>query len=74
MVPIIGKDTGTSSYFKSYPFIAEPNPQSIRYNIELILNTPLNYLKEILLNAIVPLKELSDENIKEKYQTFLKKL
>jgi hypothetical protein len=74
MVPIIGKDTGTSSYFKSYPFIAEPNPQSIRYNIELILNTPLNYLKEILLNAIVPLKELSDENIKQNYQTFLKRL
>lgn len=74
MVPIVGKNTGTSSYFKLYPFIAEPNIQSIKYNIELILNTPIDYLKDILSNSLVFLKELSDENIKEKYQTFLNKL
>jgi len=74
MVPIIGKDTGTSSYLKSYPFIAESNIQSVKYNIELILNTPTNYLKDILFNALDSLKELSDENIKEKYQTFLNKI
>lgn len=74
MVPIVGKDTGTSSYLKSYPFIAEANTQSVKYNIELVLNTPKNYLKDILFNTLDSLKELSDENIKEKYQTFLKKI
>ena len=74
MVPIVGKNTGTSSYLKSYPFIAEPNLQSVKYNIELVLNTPEDYLKDILLNTINSLKELSDENIKEKYQTFLNKI
>ena len=74
MVPIVGKNTGTSSYLKFYPFVAEPNLQSIRYNIELILNTPVDYLKDILSNTLVSLKELSDENVKEKYQTFLNKL
>lgn len=74
MVPIISKNTGTSSYFNSYPFIADPTPQSIKYNIELVLNTPMGYLKDILSNTLGFLKELSDENIKEKYQTFLNKI
>jgi len=74
MIPIVNKDTGTSSYFKHYPFIAESTSQSIKYNIELVLNTPEKYLKDILMNTLIFLKDLSDENIKEKYQTFLNKL
>jgi len=74
MVPIVGKNTGTSSYFKHYPFVAEASTQSIKYNIELVLNTSKDYLKDILFNTLGFLKELSDENIKEKYQTFLNKL
>lgn len=74
MVPIVGKNTGTSSYLKSYPFIAESNLQSVKYNIELVLNTSKDYLKDILFNTLSFLKELSNENIKEKYQTFLNKL
>lgn len=74
MVPVISKNTGTSSYFKSYPFIAEPNAQSIRYIMDLILKTPTDHLKNILSNTADSFKELSDENIKEKYQIFLNTL
>ena len=74
MVPIIGENTGTSSYLKHYPFITKPNPQSIKYNIELILNTPKKYLKDILLNTAVNLQELNNKNIKERYLSFLNKI
>ena len=71
VVPIISQNSGTSSYFKNYPFIVTDDPNSLKYNIELINNTPVNYLKNILSTAIEGLKELNDENIKNQYYNFL---
>ena len=74
MVPLLTKNTGTSSYFKSYPFICSLDDNSIKYNLELILKTPPNYLKEILDNIAENLKELSDEKCLSRYQTFIKNI
>lgn len=71
VVPILSKNTGTSSYFGSYPFIAEDKPESVKYNIELINKTPKNYLEEILTLTFKNFKELNDETSKEKYYSFL---
>ena len=74
MVPLLTKNTGTSSYFQSYPFICSLDDNSIKYNLELILKTPPNYLKEILDNIAENLRELSDEKCLSKYQTFIKNI
>lgn len=71
MVPLLSKNTGTSSFLKSYPFISTPNPSSIKYTLDLISNTSTDYLKEILLNTLEDIKQLSDEKCLNKYQTFL---
>ena len=71
MVPILTENTGTSSFFKSYPFQSNGTPESIKYNINLITNTHPDYLKEILTNTLKGLLELNDSLSKEKYYTFL---
>ena len=71
MVPLLSKNTGTSSILKSYPFISTPNLDSVKYTLELISKTPIDYLKEILSNTLEDIKQLSDEKCLNKYQTFL---
>ena len=71
MVPIVGSNTGTSSYFKSYPFISESTPESVEYFTNLILNTSEEQLRVILFNCMPFLEELSNEVVEKKYQTFL---
>tara|TARA_R110000803_G_scaffold50772_1_gene105267 strand:+ start:245 stop:1279 length:1035 start_codon:yes stop_codon:yes gene_type:complete len=71
MVPLLGKNTGTSSFLKSYPFISTPDLDSVKYTLELISKTPPEYLKEILSNTLKDIKQLSDEECLNKYQIFL---
>lgn len=71
VVPIISQNSGTSFYFKNYPFIVTDDPNSLKYNLELISNTPIDYLKNILLTTIEGFKELNDKNIKNQYYNFL---
>lgn len=73
-VPILSSNTGTSSYFKSYPFIAEHSIESLKYTLELINQTPLNYLQDILKDTANHMLELNDKTSKEKYLNFLNEL
>ena len=73
-VPILSSNTGTSSYFKSYPFIAEHSIESLKYTLELINKTPLSYLQDILNDAANHMLELNDETSKEKYLNFFNEL
>lgn len=71
VVPIISQNSGTSFYFKNYPFIVTDDSNSLKYNLELISNTPIDYLKNILSTTIEGFKELNDKNIKNQYYNFL---
>ena len=71
VVPVISQNSGTSFYFKNYPFIVTDDPNSLKYNLELINNTPIDYLKNILSTTIEGFKELNDKNIKNQYYNFL---
>ena len=71
MVPIVKQNTGTASYFKSYPFVVTEDPNSLKYNLELINNTPITYLKNILTTTVEGLNGLNDENSKKQYYNFL---
>lgn len=71
MVPIINQDSGTSLYFKSYPFKINSDSNSFKYTVNLINNTPTDYLKDILENTLNEMPELENENVLLKYKTFL---
>lgn len=73
-IPILSSNTGTSSYFKSYPFIAEHNIESLKYTLELINQTPINYLQDILKDTANHMLELNDKTSKEKYLNFFNEL
>ena len=74
MVPLLTNSSSTSSFFKSYPFIANPDPNSIKYTLNLISSAPPNYLRDILNNSLEFIKELNDEDTLEKYHNFLKNI
>ena len=74
MVPLLTNSSSTSSFFKSYPFIANPEPNSIKYTLDLIASAPPNYLRDILNNSLEFIKELNDEDALEKYHNFLKNI
>jgi len=71
MVPILSHKTGTASYFKHYPFISDNSSESIKYNIDLIINSPIDYLRNILESTVENFKELNDESLKNKYYSFI---
>ena len=73
-VPIISNTSGTSSFFKSYPFIVNNTIDSISNVLEIINKTSVDDMKEILKTALEDIKHLNNDNINEQYIKFIKLL
>jgi hypothetical protein len=73
-VPIISDSSGTSSFFKSYPFIVSDKVDSMSNVLEIINTTSVDDMKEILKTALEDIKYLNNDNINEQYIKFINSL
>jgi hypothetical protein len=73
-VPIISNTSGTSSFFKSYPFIVNNSVDSMSNVLEVINTTSVDDMKEILKTALEDIKYLNNDNINEQYIKFINSL
>jgi len=73
-VPIISDSSGTSLFFKSYPFIVNNSVDSMSNVLEIINTTSVDDMKEILKTALEDIKHLNNDNINERYIKFLNSL
>ena len=73
-VPIISNTSGTSSFFKSYPFIVNNTIDSMSNVLDIINKTSVDDMKEILKTALEDIKHLNNDNINEQYKKFINSL
>ena len=73
-VPLISKSSGTSQFFKSYPFIVNDRVDSMSNMLEVINKTSIDDMKDILKVSLDDIKELNNENNYEQYKKFLNSL
>jgi hypothetical protein len=73
-VPIISNTSGTSSFFKSYPFIVNNSLDSMSNVLEVINTTSVDDIKDILNTALEGIKHLNNDNINQQYIKFINSL
>ena len=73
-VPIISNSSGTSSFFKSYPFIVNNRVDSISNVLDVINTTSVDDMKDILNTALEGVKHLNNDNISQQYIKFINSL
>lgn len=73
-VPLISKTSGTSSFFKSYPFMVNDKVDSMSNMLEVINKTSIDDMKDILNITLLDIKELNYENTYEQYEKFINSL
>ena len=73
-VPIISNTSGTSSFFKSYPFIVNNRVDSMSKVLEVINTTSVDDMKDILITALEGIKHLNNDNISQQYIKFINSL
>jgi len=70
-VPIINENSGTSEFFKNYPFIINDKIDVVKNKLTQISDTPISEINHILENTLINLMELNDENNYKQYINFL---
>lgn len=70
-VPIISNTSGTSSFFKSYPFIVNNTVDSMSNVLEIINTTSVDDMKDILKTTLEDIKHLNNDNNNEQYIKFI---
>ncbi len=73
-IPIISNSSGTSSFFKSYPFIVNDKIYSKSHMLDVISKTSIDDLKDIIIKTFEDIKELNNENSYEQYNKFINSL
>lgn len=73
-IPIISDSSGTSSFFKSYPFIVNNRMDSISKALDVINTTSVDDMREILNIALEGIKHLNNDNISQQYIKFINSL
>jgi len=72
MVPIISTVSAQKEYLSDYPFIVEPNEESVKSTLDKVYKTPPGILKQVINQYGASLVELNDERSREYYSKFLK--
>lgn len=73
-IPIISETSGTASFFKSYPFIVNNKIDSMSHMLNVISQTSIDDLKDIVIQTFEDIKELNNENNYEQYKKFINSL
>jgi hypothetical protein len=73
-IPLINETSGTSLFFKTYPFIVNNKIDSMSHMLDVISKTSIDDLKDIITKTFEDIKELNNENNYEQYKKFINTL
>jgi hypothetical protein len=73
-IPIINEKSGTSEFFKDYPFIINNKIDVVTNKLNEINNLTISNIKDVLNNTLNHFKKFNDEDNYEKYINFFNSL